>query len=95
MSCNGSLKKPNSTVILNFRTRLIKNYVSKGFYIIERGTKQLSLIPNDVRLRIILNNQLDKDFFMAKKQSDFWRSKHYQNIIYSERYANDLQTRLI
>ena len=34
LSCHGFMKKPNSTVILNFRNRLINNNLSKGFYII-------------------------------------------------------------
>ena len=29
------MKKPNSTVILNFRSRLVNNYLEKGFYINE------------------------------------------------------------
>ena len=39
------------------------------FYSIEQGTKQLSLIPNDVRLRINLNNQLDTDYLMVKNKA--------------------------
>ena len=60
------MKEPNSTVILNCRDRLIKNYLEKGLYMIERGTRQLILLPNDVILRINLNNQLDTIFVMAK-----------------------------
>ena len=61
------MKKQNSTMILNFRTHLINNDLSKGLYIIERGTKQLIFLPNDVRLIINLNNQLDTDSVMVKK----------------------------
>ena len=56
VSCNGFMKKPNSTVILNCRTRLINNYLSKVFTIIEQSTKQLSLLPNYVKLRINLTD---------------------------------------
>ena len=63
------MKKPNSTMILNFRSRLINSYLEKGFYIIEKGSKQLIFLPNDVKFRINLNNQIDKDFFIAKKKA--------------------------
>ena len=62
-------KEKNSTVILNCQSRLIKNYLPKGFHIIEQGTKQLSFLPNDVRLRIILNNQLDTDYVVVKNKA--------------------------
>ena len=82
-------------MILNCQTHLINNYLSKGFYIIERGTNTLIFLPNDVRLRINLNNQLDTDYVMVKKQSNFRRSKHHQTIACSEKYAYKLQTRLL
>ena len=63
------MKKPNSTVILNFRTFLINNYLPKGLSIIENNTKQLSLLPNDVKLKINLTDQLDKDYVMVKNKS--------------------------
>ena len=44
-------------------------YLSKGFYIIENYSKQLSIIPNDVKLGINVIDQLDTDFFMAKKKA--------------------------
>ena len=40
VSCHGFMKKPNSTVILNFRSCLVNNYLAKGFYIIERDSKE-------------------------------------------------------
>ena len=55
-------------MILNFRTRLIKNYLSKGFSIIEQITKQLIFLPNDVKLRINLIDQLDIDYVMVKNK---------------------------
>ena len=54
------MKKQDSTLILNFRTRLINNYLSKGFYIIEKVKK---------RLRINLNNQLNIDYGMVKNKA--------------------------
>ena len=66
---NPSLKFNNSTVILNWQTRLIKNYLSKGLSIIEQGKKQLSLFTNDVKLRVNLNNQFDTDYVMVKNRA--------------------------
>ena len=63
------MKKPNSTVILNFRTCLINNDLSKVFSIIEQNTKQLSLLENDVKLRIDLINQLDTYYVMVKNKA--------------------------
>ena len=39
VSCHGFMKKPNSTVTLNFRNRLVKSYLSKGLSIIEWNKK--------------------------------------------------------
>ena len=36
VSCRGFMKKPNSTAVLNFRDRLINNYLSKGFPLFNR-----------------------------------------------------------
>ena len=52
-------------MILNFRNRLIKNYLSKVFYIIEQGSKQLSLLPNYVGLGINMIDQLDTYYSMV------------------------------
>ena len=60
------MKKPNSTVILNFRYRLVNNYLEKGFYIIEKDSKQKSMLPNDVKPRINVIDQLYTYFFVAK-----------------------------
>ena len=65
VSCHGFTKKSNSTVTLNCQSRLIKNYLSKGFFVIKQGSKQLSLIPNDLRLRTNLVDQLETDYFMV------------------------------
>ena len=42
VSCHGFMKKPDSTVIWNCRSHLIKNSLSTGFYIIKKDSKQLS-----------------------------------------------------
>ena len=63
------MKKPNSTVIVNFQSRLINNYLSKVFSIIEQNTKQLSLIPNNVKLRINLIGQMKTDYIMVKNEA--------------------------
>ena len=69
VSCNGFIMKLNSTVVLKFQSRLINNYLSKGLYIIEQGSKQLNLTPNDIILRINLVDQLKKDYVMVKNES--------------------------
>ena len=68
VSCHGFMKKPNSTVILNYRSRLIKNYLAKVLYMIEKCSKQLSLISNDVKLIIKISNQMDTYFSWQKKK---------------------------
>ena len=60
------MKKQNSTVIVNYLSRLMNNYLSKGFYIIENYSKQLSLLPNDVKLGINLIDQMNTDFSWQK-----------------------------
>ena len=65
VSYHGFTKKTNSTVILNFQTRLNNNYLYILFSIIEQNTKHLSLLPNDVKLRINLINQFDADYVIV------------------------------
>ena len=69
VSCHGFMNKPNSTVILNFLYCLIKNYLSKGFSIIEYNTNQFKLISNDVKLRINLVDKLEKYYVMVKDKA--------------------------
>ena len=64
VSCQGFMKEPNSTVILNCRSCMINNYLAKGFYIIEKDSNNLSFLPNDLKLIIILIHQMDTDFFI-------------------------------
>ena len=61
--------KSNSTVILNCRSHLINNYLSKGFFVIDLVSKQLKFIPNYVVLRINLVDQLKTDYFMVKNNA--------------------------
>ena len=56
-------------MILNCRSHLIKNYLSKVLFVIEQGSKQLNLIPNDVRFRINLVDQLKTYYVMVKNES--------------------------
>ena len=67
-SCHVLTKKPNSTVILNFRSSLIKNCLSKGLSIIGHNIKHLSLIPNYVKLRINMVDQLEVYYSVVKKK---------------------------
>ena len=81
VSCHGFMKKPNSTVVLNWRSFLINNYLAKGFYITEKVPKQLNLLPNDVKFTINLNNQMDTDFFMAKNKAISAEANTIKNYI--------------
>ena len=44
----------------------MNNYLEKLFYIIAKDSKQLIMLPNDVKLIINVIDQLDTYFFMAK-----------------------------
>ena len=79
---HGFMKKPNLTVILNCRSCLINIYLSKLFYIIEKDSKQLSMLPNDVKLRIYLIDQMDTDFVMSKNKSISSVVNTIQNYIF-------------
>ena len=48
----------NSTVIFN--------YLEKGFYIIEKVSKQKRVLINDLKLRINMIDQMYTDFVMAR-----------------------------
>ena len=60
------MKKQNSNVILNCQYRLVNNYLAKGLFIIEKESKQLSILPNDAKLKIYVIDQLEIYFVMAK-----------------------------
>ena len=55
-------------MILNLRSRLVNNNLEKGFFIIEKESKQLSMLPNDAKLIIHVIDQLETYFFIAKKK---------------------------
>ena len=80
LSCHGFTRKQNSTVILNLRYRLVKNYLAKGLKIIEKDSEQNILPPNDMKFIIDLIYQMDIDFLMAKKQSNLLCSKPHQKL---------------
>ena len=44
----------------------MNKYLAKGFFIIEKYSKQLNSLPNDVKLLIHVSDQLEIDFIMAK-----------------------------
>ena len=45
----------------------MNNYLEKWFFIIENNSKQLSILPDDVKIRIYAILQLETYFIMAKK----------------------------
>ena len=49
----------------------MKNYLAKGLFMIENDSKHLSSLPNDVKIRIHMIDQLETDFVMAKKHINF------------------------
>ena len=52
------------------------------------------MLQNDMKLRHNVIGQLDTNFIIALKKQCFC-SKHHQKIAYSEKYAFDLETRLL
>ena len=65
---------------IKLQTCLINSYLEKVLYIIEKGTKQLILLPSDVRLMVNLNNQLDTNYVMAKNKAIFAVSKTIKQL---------------
>ena len=61
----------------------MNKYLAKGFFIIGNESKQLSILPNDVRLRIHAIEKLKTDFVMKKKHSNLISSKHYKEITHT------------
>ena len=96
------MKKPNSTMILNFRSRLINNYLAKGFYIIEKDSNQLRLLPNYVKLRINMIDKMDTNFVMSKNKSissvaNTTKNLHIQknmHLIYKQDFHKDKQNKI-
>ena len=56
--CHVFVKESNSPVVLLCQYCLVDYYLSKGFVILEHGSKQLSSVLNDVKLVI---QAIDKD----------------------------------
>ena len=54
-------------------------YVEKEFFIIEKDSKKLSILPNDVKLIICVVDQLETGFW-GGKHSNFLCSKHHGEI---------------
>ena len=44
----------------------MNNYLAIGLFIVENDSKQLSIFPNDVKLKIHVIDQLETCFIMAK-----------------------------
>ena len=65
------MERPNSTFILNFRYRLVNNYLEKGFFIIAKNSNQLSSLLNDVKLIIHEIDKLKTDILMAKNTETY------------------------
>ena len=66
LSCHGFMEKLDSTVILNCRYHLVNKYLEKGFFIIEKNSNQLSILLNDLKLRINAIEKLEIYFVIAK-----------------------------
>ena len=77
------MEKPNAVVILNCRSRLVSNYLSKGFFIIEKYSKHLRIIPNDVKSIIHVIDEIETYFVMKKKHSNFLCRKHDKQIAHT------------
>ena len=44
----------------------MNNYLANELYIVEKDSKQIIILPNDVKLRINVIDKLDTDFFVVK-----------------------------
>ena len=82
VSYHGFMKKPDSTVIINCLYFLVNNYLSKKIYIIERNSKQLSMLPNYLKLGINFIDKLDTDFFMKKNKGTCSVANTIKNYIF-------------
>ena len=58
------MKKPDSTVMVVFHYSLVSYYLAKRI-ILEHSSKQLSSVPNDVKLRIHAIHKQKTDDIMA------------------------------
>ena len=83
VSCHGFTKKPNSTVILNWRSLMVNNHLEKRFFIIEKYSNKLSILPNDVKLIIHVIDNLENYFVMAKNTAIWSVANTIKNCISS------------
>ena len=60
----------------------MNNYLAKGFYMIEKESKQLIILPNDVKLRTDEIDQLETDFAMAKNTAIYSVENTIKNCIF-------------
>ena len=72
----------------------MNNYLEKVFYNIEKDSKREYMLPNDVKLRINVIDQLDTDFVMLKNKAISSVTNTIKRFIFIK-YAFDLQTRLL
>ena len=78
---------------------MVNNHLAKGFYIIEKGTKQNIMLPDYFKLRINLIDKLDAYFVMAKNEAisalaNTIKQLHivkYMHMIYKQDLYNDKQ----
>ena len=90
--CHGCIKKSNSTVILVCRSCLVHLYLAKGFVILEHNYKQLSSVPNDVKLIICDINKQKNRLFYGVLHINFLCNKHHTEIPDSVSFALYLPT---
>ena len=77
----------------------MNNYLEKGFFIIENKSKQLSILPTDLKLRIHAINQLETYFVMAKNTAissventiNKFHIQHGLHFIYKQNFYNNKQ----
>ena len=65
ISCHGLTKNINSTVILACQSRFLNYYSARGSVILQKNSNQLSIFPNDVKLRIHSINKQKIDQVIA------------------------------
>ena len=93
LSCHGFMEKPNTIVVLNCRSHFMNTNLETDFFIIKKDSKQLSPLPNDVKLRIFVIDKLEAYFVMKKIK--FLCSKHHKEISHTVLFEFYLQTRLL
>ena len=77
----------------------MNNYLEKGFFINEKESKQLTILPDDVKLRIRAVDQLETYFFMENNTEIFsvvntikiFHIQYYFHLIYKQNFYNEKQ----